>query len=347
MNRRRTWINHSVLPAGTVVAVMAAAIVGVVVSAAVVDAAEPNDFNWVDHPRQGFADLRSGNEPVLRYMYAFDTSTPKRRLETYKVFHHVFGPGTGKLITKGPGGLYTHHRGLFVGWRTVTFDGKSLDFWHCKNNVRQRHIRFVSQTGDAHQGGMTARIDWEDAQGHPVIAETRTVRVTRSANKPGRHDSWQIDWSTRLASRRGTIKLDGDRQHAGFQFRAAQAVADSKGARYIRPKGFPQQPQAYQVDDRKNPNKHINLGWLAMTYLLDGTRYTVEYFEDPSLPKPSHYSERPYGRFGAFFRATITPDKPLVMRYRVRITSGKAPSQKAIQNRYEKFVHDLNAQRKQ
>lgn len=324
---------------------MAWLVAGVAVPAATARAAEPALFHWVNHPQRGFADLRSGNEPVLRYMYAFDTSTPERRLETYKVFHHVFGPGTGKLITKGPGGLYTHHRGLFVGWRTVTFDGKSLDFWHCKNNVRLRHIRFVSKTGDAHHGSMTARVDWEDAQGRPVIAETRTLRVTRSANKSGRHDSWQIDWSTLLASRRGTIKLDGDRQHAGFQFRAAQAVADSKGARYIRPKGFPQQPQAYQVNDRKTPNEHINLGWLAMTCLLDGTRYTIEYFEDPSLPKPSRYSERPYGRFGAFFQATITPNKPLAMRYRVRVTTGEAPSQGEIQHRYDTFVKELKARK--
>jgi len=84
-----------------------------------------------------------------------------------------------------------------------------------------------------------------------------------------------------------------------------------------------------EVDDRKSPDRHVNLGWFAMSYEVKGTRYTVAYFEDPALPKPSMFSERPYGRFGAYFKATVTPDKPLTMRYRLMVTSGTAPHRDA------------------
>lgn len=301
-------------------------------------------FHWKDNPQAGTADLYFGAQPVLRYMYAFDTSTPQRAHETYKVYHHVFGPGTKTIITKGPYGKYTHHRGLFVGWNKTRAGNKLYDFWHCTKGVHQRHVKFLEKKGDENSGTMTAVIHWNDAEGKPVIVETRTVTIRRADDSAGR-PAWQIDWRSKLESRRGDITLRGDRQHAGFQFRAAQYVAEKNNARYIRPRGFPQQPAAYQVNDRKEPNKHINLGWLAMSFEYQGKTFTVEYMEDPSLPKPSRYSERPYGRFGAFFEAKLTEGKPLVLRYRLRISTGHPPTQAEIQQRYDQFVKELKAGR--
>jgi hypothetical protein len=306
-------------------------------------AAGPGSFEWVDRPEQGTADLIYDGKPVIRYMYAFDRSTPKRAEETFKVFHHVFGPGTADLITNGPNGLYPHHRGLFVGWRQTRYNGGEIDSWHCIKGAHQRHVRFVEKGGDAHSGFMTSEISWNDGTRKPVIDETRSVRVT-NVGGPGGLPTWQIDWTSQLQSRRGQIELGGDRQHAGFQFRAAQSVAETKSATFIRPKDFPQQPKAFEVDDRKEPNKFINLGWLAMSYEIKGKPYTVTYFEDPALPKPSKFSERPYGRFGAYFKMTLTPEHPLTMRYRLIVTAGSPPDRDAIQKEYDAFVAELARQ---
>jgi hypothetical protein len=298
-------------------------------------------FRWVDRPKEGTADLLFNGKPAIRYMYAFDRSSPQRITETFKVFHHVFGPGTGDLITNGPGGLYPHHRGLFVGWRRTRYDGGEIDSWHCIKGAHQRHIRFLEQTADDKSGSMTAEIAWNDGQDKPVIDEIRTVRVVPLREKDGSL-AWQIDWKSVLSSRRGKIELGGDRQHAGFQFRAAQAVAEEKSARYVRPKGFPEDPKAFEVEDAKNPNSHVNLGWLAMSYPIKGTEYTVVYLEDPALPKPSRYSERPYGRFGAYFKTTLTPEEPLTLRYRLIVSTGKIPSRETFQAEYDQFVNDLD-----
>lgn len=293
-------------------------------------------FHWKNDEKAGTADLFLGDKPVIRYMYAFDTSDEKRAHETYKVFHHVFGPGTDTIITKGPHGKYTHHRGLYVGWNKTGFDGKSLDFWHCKNGAHLRHEKFVDMSGDADDGSMTAEIHWNDAEGQPVIVEWRTVTVRQEPQTGG----WQIDWSTKLESRRGEITLNGDRQHAGFQYRAAQPVADSNGATYLRPATFPQKDAAIQVGDKGNPPAHINLGWFAMSYELKGERYTIEYFDNPNLPKPALFSERPYGRFGTFFKTTLKADEPLQMKYRVIVGKGK-PSVSDVQSRYDAFLKSL------
>jgi len=298
-------------------------------------------FQWVDRPDEGMSDLQYDGKPVLRYMYAFDRSTPKRTEETFKVYHHVFGPGTSDLITNGPSGLYPHHRGLFVGWRQTRFKAGEIDSWHCTKGAHQRHVRFFARNADAHSGSMKAEIVWNDGKDHAVIAEIRTVTVT-NIGAPGGPPAWQIDWSSELESRRGDIELSGDRQHAGFQFRAAPSVAETKSATFIRPKGFPQQPQAFEVDDKKDPDKFINLGWLAMSYKVNDKPYTVTYLEDPDLPKPSRFSERPYGRFGAYFKTTLTPEHPIWMRYRLIVTAGSPPSRDTIQSQYHQFVADLS-----
>lgn len=307
-------------------------------------AAEPA-FQWVDDEKKGECELKYGDQPVVRYMYAYDPSSEARLHETYKVYHHVFGPGTDQRITKGPGGEFTHHRGLFVAWNKTGYEGKTDDFWHCTKGAHQRHIRFVRSAADGKSASMTSEIHWNDAEGKPVIVENRTLAVSKL---PGEEKSpagfgWQIDWSSVLESRRGTITLDGDRQHAGFQFRADQPVAEAKSGRYIRPAGFPEQPDAVQVDDRKDPMGHINLNWFALSYPLGDNKYTIQYCENPELPKPSRYSERPYGRFGAFFQTTLAADKPLTLIYRVNVTRGDAPTRETLQKRYDAFVSYLKS----
>lgn len=251
---------------------MFSASVCLLVPAAMAQGAAPSEFRWENSAEKGQADLLFGDRPVLRYMYALDTSTKERAHETYKVYHHVFSPSTRKIITKGPGGKYTHHRGMFVGFSKTGFEGRKLDFWHCNKGEKLRHVRFLEMAADAETGRMAAEIHWTDPDGKPVIVETRTIVATAI------EDGWQFDWSTTLTSRRGVIELNGDRQHAGFQYRAAQAVAEENSATYVRPEGFPQQSEPYQVG---GPVKHTGLNWFAMTYPLDGKTYRVTYFEAP------------------------------------------------------------------
>jgi len=298
-------------------------------------------FTWKNQPEKQVADLYYNGNPVLQYVYPYDDSSAESLHDTYKVFHHVYGPASKAIITKGPGGKYTHHRGLYVGWNKTKFDGKELDFWHCKNGAHLRHAKMIDMKGDADSGTMTSEIHWNDAKGKPVIQEIRKVTVTPIKVATSKNPAWQIDWQTTLKSKRGEIKLDGDRQHAGFQYRAAQAVAESNNATYVRPEGFPQQAAPFQVSDKTDPNGHINLGWFAMTYEIDGKRYNVEYFENPNVPKPSRYSERPYGRFGAFFDTKLDESKPLKMKYRIIVSEGKTPTQSEIQKRYDQFVASL------
>ena len=58
-----------------------------------------------------------GDLPVIQYEHpVFD---PDNIEETKKPFHHVFEPTGNRFITKGPGGLYSHHRGIFFGYNHI------------------------------------------------------------------------------------------------------------------------------------------------------------------------------------------------------------------------------------
>src|SRR5690606_32364806 len=107
-----------------------------------------DEFRWQVDEEKGEADLLVGEQPVVRYMFAYDTSSASRRAETFKPYHHVFAPGSDRIITKGVGGLYTHHRGLFVGWNRIQFGEKSVDTWHGRG-ASQQHMRFVDKQADA------------------------------------------------------------------------------------------------------------------------------------------------------------------------------------------------------
>ncbi|MEZ6045598.1 MAG: DUF6807 family protein [Planctomycetaceae bacterium] len=294
------------------------------------------EFSWKDNTEAGELTLVYDEKPVIRYMYAYDTSNETRAHETYKVYHHVFGPDSGEQITKGAHGQYTHHRGMYVGWNKTQVGDKTYDFWHCKDGAHSRHVKVLDLKADDKSASMTTEIHWNAEEGKPVIKEERTVKVTAVELENGK--SWQIDWSTKLASQMGDLILEGDRQHAGFQYRAAQPVAEAESARYIRPAGFPQEAEAHQVDDSGNPPRHIDLNWFAMTYPLGDSQYNVEYFEAPGQPHPSLYSERPYGRFGAYYRTEVKADEPLEMKYRLFVSEGETPSQAAIQARYDEYV---------
>lgn len=297
-------------------------------------------FHWVDTPGK-YRELRYGDRPVVRYMYeAYDDSSAERRAWTYKPFHHVFSPDGSRLLTKGdPGGLYPHHRGLFYGFRKVTYDGgKMCDVWHCLEDAHQSHVKFLLEEATSEIGRHRVAIDWHGNDGEVFAHEEREVTVRK---RPG---GTQIDFQSCLRTSDGQpIHLDGDPQHAGVQFRASQEVADAtaKETYYLRTdgKGRFDETRNWNRDDPNDPlnAECTNRPWNAMSIVLGGGRYTILYLDHPANPKPARYSERDYGRFGSDFVTDVTADKPLLVRYRFWIQEGEMTVDQC-RSMYRQFV---------
>jgi len=76
-----------------------------------------------------------------------------------------------------------------------------------------------------------------------------------------------------------------------------------------------------------------------MSYGLNKRQYSVQHMNHPENPKPTLYSAyRDYGRFGAFFKHTISSGETLKLRYRIWIADGEMPKREALSNKYSAFV---------
>lgn len=283
-------------------------------------AAKTESFSWNDTPGDN-TELRFGARPVLRYMYkALDDSSKEKRELTYKVFHHLYDPDGTRLVTKGPGGQYTHHRGIYYGFNKVTYgDNQKADIWHCTGDTHQSHEKFLASEAGPVLGRHRLEIAWH-GQGKKVFAvEERELTVYHVAG------GQLLEFASRLRSTGGKITLDGDPQHAGFHFRADNEVAakTNKQTYFLRPDGQDKPGATRNWDHKARDAKSVNLPWNAMSFVLGQERYTAGYLDRPANPKEARYSERDYGRFGSYFEHELTEAKPLDVNYRLWLQKGE------------------------
>ena len=292
------------------------------------------EFWWKDTEGK-YLDLMYGKRKITRYMYDSDESSEQRIFETYKVFHHVFDEKGENLLTNGPDGenpykksvKYPHHRGIFIGWNKLQFEGKSYDTWHMTKGVRQIHQKFLSNKGDAEKATSTTLIHWKNGEDKVMVEEKRTMIVY----PPGDETIVLLDFETELKAPNGEIYLDGDPEHAGFQYRphddVAKGPADVKAKYLFHKEGI-------------DPKKDKDLPWVAMEYGLNDKRYSVQYMSDPANPNADavYSAYRDYGRFGEFFKHTIGAGQTLKLRYRICVSEGSLPDRESLAKQYAVFT---------
>jgi hypothetical protein len=281
-------------------------------------------FAWQDH-RGDHTDLFFGKRQVLTYYYhPLDESSPTSRIRTYKVFHHLYSPRGDRAVTNGltddPDKIHSpHHRGIFYGFNRISYgNGKTADLWHCGKGEYQEHDRFLASEEGPVLGRHRLAIRWHGQDKKAFAEEERELTVY---NVPG---GQLVEFASRLRSLAGLVRIDGDPQHAGFQFRAHNDVdaKTSKETIYVRPDGVgkPGETRNWDPKTRQGP---VNLPWNAMSFVLGDKRYTVAYLDHPKNPKEARFSERDYGRFGSYFEYTLDEGKPLTVNYRLWLQEGQ------------------------
>ena len=270
-------------------------------------------FAWVDEPDK-YEELSYGDRPVMRYMCL--KLTDDNREDAFKVYHHLYNPAGTRFVTKGPGSLYTHHRGLFFGYCNVSYEGGKANTWSGRNTP-ETHGGTLARDAGPVLGRHLVQVDWCDSKGEPYLKEKREVTA---CHVPG---GTLVEFNSRCATTGGPVTLDGNAPHAGFQFRAAAEVAEQtqKQTYYLRPDGKGEMGQARA--------KAFDLPWDAISFLIDGKRYTVVYLDRPDNPKPAEYNERTYGRFGSFFRYELDKGKDLNISYRIWLQDGEMTVEQA------------------
>ena len=278
------------------------------------------DFKLADKPGDHL-DVLSDGKIIARYMYAYDKSSPERLAETYKPYLHVFDAEGSAPITKGPGGQFTHHRGLFIGWNKLTVDGKTYDRWHMKGGEIV-HQKFVEQKADASGASFTSLTHWRGDGEAVILEEERTLNFL---NPPAGAYAL-IEMTSKLKAVAGETKLDGDPEHAGLQFRPANEVDVAKTA-YLFPRAD------------ADPKKDRDYPWVAESFSLNGKSYSVAYLNHPSNSKDAVTSAyRDYGRFGNWFKGAIPKGGEQTIKVRILVAAGEMLSADAIQKAANSFT---------
>ncbi len=277
----------------------------------------PDGFTISDEAGKQLDVLRDG-KIVARYIYAFDA---KNLPETYKPYLHVFDAEGKAPITKGPGGLFPHHRGIFVGWNKITVNGKNYDRWHMTGG-QQVHQKFLGQTSDAEKAEIVSLVHWNDEAGKPIVEEERRFLFRRA---PAPFYAL-IDVRSTLKAPAGDVDLNGDPEHAGVHFRPANEL-DTAKTTYVFPR------------ENANAHKDTDYPWVGLTYSLNSKTYSVVEMSAPANPKGARWSAyRDYGRFGASFTAKIKAGESLAIAHRFAIAEGEMPSVETIQMVYNEFA---------
>lgn len=285
------------------------------------------EYTWERTDDDSIQLLYDGN-PLIGYEHpVYD---PQDVEMTKKPFHHVYSPTGDETITKGPGGLYSHHRGIFYGYNRVILGDREFDMWHAENGEHTQHDRFLKEMSGPVFGGHVVEIDWIDENGEVLLEEERELRVRRLSS-----ESFVIDFDSRLYAIAGLFSLSGDLQHAGVQFRADQYVADNEDVTsFIRPPALADLDPTEELDEENR----MDLPWNAMNYSIEDNEYTVVYMSHPSNPDDGEMSERLYGRFGEFIPYQLSEGAPFLLKYRFWIVEGEAPTAEEIEDMYQAFA---------
>lgn len=236
----------------------------------------------------------------------FDAEHPELH---YKVYTHLYDFAGALPITKGDGGKYPHHRGLFIGWKDTRVGDRLVDTWSRSSSGGklpgfQQWVEWTQLAADAHGATQAARIHWAVEGGAPFMEEMRTIRAFSAGD-----GLRAADFRSVLRSLGGNIALRGDPQHAGMHVRMAQEVADNEAeTQYILPAA------ARVLED----DAVEGAWWVCASMPVRGKRYWVMHMTSPRLPTGIPvYSIRKYGRFGAFFEPDVAQDRPIDAAFRI------------------------------
>jgi hypothetical protein len=255
-------------------------------------------------------DAQHDGEVVARLIYGEGQMKP---------YLHVLGKN-GELLTNPgtdkagqPTGQYPHHRGIFIGWKIISELGTD-DLWHMRRGCKMDLVKVQKTEGTKNAATISAEVHWRSARetngSDLLIRETRTFVISRPAPK-----RTQVDATFALEAQRD-LRLDGDLQHSGVHFRAADEVST-------------REKQTLYLSEPENVSKGNDLKWCRLIFPIGENWYSALQLNAPTNPV-EEISTRNYGRFGYFFKKRLSKGENLNLTYRFVIDEIDKPANSAM-----------------
>jgi len=259
----------------------------------------------VDEQTQRYM-IEDNGQPVLTYNFG-TVPVPAGVDGKYAVarsdyVHPLYGPN-GEVLTKDYSPDHPHHRGIYWAWPEVTYGGETRDL-HALQGVFARPVKMLRHDG----GVLEAENVWKWGDTEPIVREQVLIRV-----RPGR----VVDFEFRLTALKEPVTIARRYRDAygGLNLRFAalqkQKIATSDGWAVITgvPPGGKEPVSVAMFQHPDNPGDWVQypkLNWLQPTFPAKNTAFT------------------------------LTPDKPLVLKYRLWVFAG-APDEKELARRWSQY----------
>jgi hypothetical protein len=264
----------------------------------------------------------------LRYHYGERAPKP--------YFFPVIGPAGApvtRLTHPHDPVTHAHHLSLWIGHQNVA----GSNFWeHMKSPARIVHDKIV-KIEDGDQATLTIQAKWLDGERKPLLLDERvwTLSPNYETVGPRGYGEYTLDLKLTLTSVAPTVTIG--KSNFGF---AAVRVAKTMGT--IDGGGVIENSEGRINEKELMPHRRAR--WCdysgpAAPGIVNG----ITLFDHPSNPNhPTYFHVRGDGWMGSSFSyegdVTLTPDRPLVLRYRFFVHSGKR-SAEALEEEGRRFAH--------
>ncbi len=262
-------------------------------------------------------ELTENGKPVFVHNFGgILASNFPERMRRSCYLHPVYAPD-GTVITEDFNKDHPHHRGIFWAWEVVTYDGKTDDVWTVKG-FRQRFVRWKARESDGPAARLTVENGWYDGErkfvkedveilAHPVANDRRVLDFTLS-----------FEATDKPVTIVGTP--DSRKGYGGFAIRTAPR--DGGAAKTI-----------IRTDEGISEKDGVMARhpWAEIVGSFQGKKESVRIEDDPSnpgYPKNGWLMRHSFAALNVSYPGldpiTLQPGKPLVLKYRVILSSGKA-----------------------
>jgi hypothetical protein len=227
---------------------------------------------------------------------------------------------------------HLHQHGVFFAWVNTEFDGRPVDFWNQADRTGTvEHAEVTHVVSGPVFAGFTVRLTHVDrsAQPEPMTAlnETWTVRVYN------RSDTFLVDIESQQECAGKLPLVLREYHYGGMALRGNSKWLGEEGSEFLTSEG------KSRID-----GNHTRPNWTDLSGALDGRPCGVAVLQHPSnarFPAPVRlHPSKPYFVYSPVVlgELTITPEDPLVSRYRYVTHEGR-PDADALHAAWRDYAH--------
>ncbi len=258
--------------------------------------------------------LTESGKPVFVYNFGgiLASNAPEAtRRSTY--LHPVYAPD-GTVWTDDFNPNHPHHRGIFWAWEVVTYDGKTNDVWTVKG-FRQKFVRWQAQETSANSARLAIENGWYTGD-RKFVKENVDIVIHPAADQRR-----ELDFTLRFEALDKPVTIVGTpaskKGYGGFAFRTAPRDGGPAKTTIRTDAGI-----------QKEDGVMARHPWAEILGSFQGKRELIRIEDDasnPGFPKNGWLLRHGFALMNVSYPGleplVLEPGKPLVLKYRVILTS--------------------------